>query len=454
MSKNWLTPDRDQLLLLAPSIADWLPEDHLARYVAEVVEALDLSSIMNKYTPRAHGSTPYHPAILVALLFYGYSTGTMSSRKIERATYDSVPFRYLAGGHHPDHDTLAGFRRRHLRELNELFVQILLLAREMGFVKVGTVALDGTKVKASASKHSAVSYKRAKELESKLRGEVAELLKAAEGADNTPLAEGIDIPQEIARRETRIEKLRAAQRAIEERHGEQAVREYEEAQEKNLEKTKRKIARGKKPPDPPEPPSKAPEDKAQHNFTDSDSRIMPDKGGFTQGYNAQLSVDTESMLIVGHHLSQATNDKKELLPALGAIAKEYGKPKAALFDAGYFSATNIASAPEDLDLYVSPGRTPHAQSLGERLGPAVTGPAPQSATPAQAMRHKLKTEKGRSLYRLRKMTVEPVIGIIKEAMGFRQCLLRGREKVQGEWGLVCLGYNLRRMWSLQTARKA
>ncbi len=460
--KNWIIADRSQLLLLQPSIDEWLPEDHLARFVVEVVEQLDLSPILAKYEGRARGSNPYHPALLTALLIYGYATGVMSSRKIELATRESVPFRFIAGGHHPDHTTLSEFRRRHLEELSALFVEVLLLAREMGFLKVGTVAIDGTKVKANASKHAAVSYKRARALERQLRNEVDKLMEAAEGADNTPLREGVDIPAEIARREERIEKLRAAQRVIEERRAQEAVEEYREQHERHIEKTGEAVARAlskkkeraRRLPDPPERPSLEPDDKAQHNFTDPDSRIMPDGGAFSQAYNGQLSVDTATMLIVGQHVTQHTNDKQELLPAIGSINREIYTPEAVLADAGYYSEENISQAPEEIDLLVSPGKTRHNLSLEERLGPAPEGPAPANATPAAAMRHKLRTEAGHQLYRLRKMTVEPVIGIIKQAMGVRQFLLRGAGKVRGKWGLVCLGYNLRRLWSLKTAPQA
>ena len=456
MSKNWLTPDRDQLLLLPPSVQEWLPEDHLARFVADVVERLDLTPITGKYAARHRGTQPYHPALLVSLLFYGYSTGVMSSRKIERATYDSVAFRFLAGGHHPDHNTLSDFRKDHLQELSALFLQILLLAREVGFKQVGTVAIDGTKVKANASRHAAVSYKRAKEIEAKLREEIARLMAMADGADNTPLADGTDIPAEIARREERLQKIVAAQRAIEERHQREALEERREALEENLRKTEEAAAKNKRPPDPPEPPSMTPPDTAQHNFTDPESRIMPDKGGFSQAYNAQLSVDTETRLITGHHVSQATNDKHELLPALAAIPEVLGAPAAALADAGFFSAANITGAAQShpqTDLLIAPGRMKHHTTLEDRLGPSKEGPAPEGSTAQEAMRHKLATKTGRALYALRKSTVEPVIGIMKEALGFRRFLLRGAEKVRGEWGLVCLGYNLGRMWRLQSAAR-
>jgi hypothetical protein len=284
-------------------------------------------------------------------------------------------------------------------------------------------------------------------------------MELAEKADNTPLAEGVDIPAEIARREERIRRLAEAQRAIEERHAGQAIEQYREALEKNLEETKQateatlREKKAHRPPDPPEPPSMAPPDRAQQNFTDPDSRIMPDKGGFTQSYNAQLSVDTGTMMIVGHHVSQATNDKRELLAAIQGIDPVgYGIPTAGLADAGFFSAENIEASP--IDIYISPGKKKHNTPLAERLlSPATGQPSPES-TPAEKMRHKLNTETGRALYRLRKMTVEPAVGIIKQAMGFRQFHLRGATKVRGEWGLVCLAYNLKRLFGLKMAAEA
>lgn len=456
--KNWLLPHRDQALLLPPCVSEWLPDNHLARFVVEVVERLDLSPILSKYEARARGSNPYHPSILVALLFYGYATGQMSSRKIERATHDSVAFRFIAGGHHPDHDTISDFRRRHLPELSAMFLQILLLAREMGFLKIGTVAIDGTKIKANASKHAAVSYRKAREIEERLRSEVKRLLEMAEQADNTPLAEGIDIPREIARREERIAALEQARRAIEERHAREAEEEYREKCAENLAKTEQavdKMLRGEKtrrPPDPPDPPSATPGDKAQHNFTDPDSRIMPDKGAFSQAYNGQVSVDTEAMLIVGNHLTQEPNDKKQLIEAISRIDESLGTPTAVLADAGYFSAENIAKSP--VEAYIPPGKSRHNAPLDQILKAPATDEPPPGATPADRMRHKLATATGKALYRLRKMTVEPAIGIIKEAMGFRRFHLRGLEKARGEWALVCLAYNLKRLFSLKTARQA
>jgi len=447
--KNWVPVDRDQMLLLPPSVDELLPTDHLARFVVEVVDQLDISTILSKYEARARGSNPYHPAMLLALLFYGYTTGVMSSRRIERACRFDLAFRFIAAGAAPDHDTVANFRRNNLKEIAALFHEILRIAREMGFLKVGSVAVDGTKVKANASRHAAVSYKRAKEIEARLRAEVERLMKMAEEADNSPIAEGLDIPAEIARREERIKKLAQAQRAIEARHAEMVLEERREQLQKNIDDGKKALAQNKRPPDPPEPPDLAPPPQMQENFTDPDSRIMPDKGGFAQAYNAQAAVDTTTMLVVGQHVAQNTNDKKELLPALDAIAKNYGTPTEVIADSGYYSAANIAKCP--VDAYVAPGRTKHTRTLAAQLAKPAQGEAPAPATAAQKMRHKLDTEIGRALYRLRKMTVEPVFGIIKSAMGFRQFLLRGLEKVEGEWALVCSAYNMKRMWGLKRA---
>lgn len=447
--KNWASMDREQLLALPPSVDDLLPQDHLARFVVDAVDSLDLSALLARYDARARGSNPYHPAMMLALLFYGYTTGTMSSRRIERACRYDLAFRFIACGHAPDHDTIALFRRRHLADIPALFVQLLALARELGLVKVGTVAIDGTKVKANASKHAAASHKRAKQIEEELGREVDRLMRLAEQADNEPIAEGLDIPAEIARRKARIARLKEARRAIEQRHAEELLEQRREELEENLAKSEKALADGKRPPDPPEPPPLGPPAKMQHNFTDGDSRIMPDKGAFSQAYNAQAAVDTATMLIVGHHLSQKPNDKRELLPAIASIAESYGTPTEVLADAGYFSARNIAECP--VDAYIAPGKTRHRRSLDDRLRRPAEGPAPAGATPAKAMRHKLDTTKGRALYRLRKMTVEPVFGIIKSAMGLRQFLLRGAEKVRGEWALACLAYNLRRMWTLKAA---
>lgn len=457
--KNWVLVDREQALLLPPSVDELLPEGHLARFVVEVVDKLDLAPIMAKYERAGRGSTPYHPAMIAALLFFGYATGTMSSRKIERACHEHIAFRYIAAGATPDHDTICEFRRRHLKELSALFVQVLVMAREVGVLKVGSIAIDGTKVKANASKHAAVSWKRAKEIEDELAAEVERLMKMAEVADNTPVAEGVDLPAEIARRRERIERLEAARAAIAERHAREKLDEYRAECDQAIEQTKAAIddgslAKGAPLPALPDAPDLTPPDKAQHNFTDADSRIMPDKGAFSQGYNAQAAVDVDKMLIVGQLVSQAPNDKRQLLPTLDAIdVEQLGKPTDVIADAGYFSAETMDGVEQrGMRAWIAPGRTPHRQSLEERLAPP---PSPtgidENAKPADRMRQRLRTQEGRAQYRLRKMTVEPAFGIIKSVLGFRQFLLRGLEKVSGEWALVCVGYNIKRLWRLGMA---
>lgn len=456
--KNWLHPDRFQPTFLPATVDELLPENHLARFIVDIVDQLDLAPILAVYTPKAHGSAPYHPAVLLALLLYGYATGVASSRAIERATHDSIAFRYIAAGLHPDHDTIASFRRRHLEALKVIFLQVLLIATEAGMHKLGHVALDGTKIMANASKHSAVSHKRAKELEVILAQEVDELMEKAEKADSTPIPDGFDVPAEIAFREKRQAAIKAAREAIEERAARKAADEYKEKMEKHLaeqESALDAILKGEEPPpvspEPP-PPDLSPADSNQYNYTDPDSRIMPDKGGFTQAYNAQAGVDTESRLIVMNQVLQDINDKKALLGAIALMAETCGAPQTILADAGYFSAENIRRVPDGIDVYISPGRIKHGKRLEELLRPPATGePPPEARTPAEKMRHKLDTEEGRKLYGLRKSTVEPVFGIIKQATGLRQFLLRGLDQVRGEWNLMCLGYNLRRMHTIKGA---
>jgi transposase len=422
--------------LLPPTVDDLLPSDHLARFVVEVVERLDLTPILSQYEARGRGSTPYHPALLLALLFYGYASATMSSRKIERACRYDLAYRFIAGGHVPDHDTINSFRKRHLAAISELFVQILLMAREMGFLKVGTVAIDGTKVRANASKRAAVSHERAREVERRLREQVEELMRQAEAADNAPAADPLDIPAEIADRHKRIERMQEAQLAIAARHGDKAVEEYAGKMARNIEQTREALDKGGKPPEPPEPPDLQPPGSMQHNFTDPDSRIMPDAGSFGQCYNAQAAVDTTTMLVVGQHVTQQPNDKKELLPALASIDARVGTPTDVVADAGCFSAANIAACPARA--WISPDR-------------ARPKPTASTTTAADRMRRRLATAEGQALYGLRKMTVEPAFGIIKSTLGFRQFLLRGIAKTRHEWALVCLAYNLKRLWRLQSA---
>lgn len=451
MSDKFRQVDRDTLFLLPPSLDDWLPEGHLARFVVEIVGQLDLTEIKSAYAGR--GSRAHHPEMLLALLFYGYATGVFSSRKLEQATYDSVAFRYIAANDHPDHDTIANFRKRFLPLLNPLFVQILLIAEQMGCLKLGKVSLDGTKIKANASKSRALSWKYANQLEAQLKAEVEELLRQAEETDNSELPDGLNIPEELNRREERLNAIANAKAEIERRAAERHAKERAEYEEKLVERAANEKKTGKKPrgkkPKPPEP---GPRDKDQVNLTDEESRIMPVAGGgFDQCYNAQASVDVDSMLIVGQHLSQSPNDKQEIDPALEtlqSLPEKLGTVDHLLADAGYFSEANVDSCKEEEILpFISVKRDKHNQSLKERF--SEPEPLPETADAVESMKHRLQTQEGRALYAKRKCTVEPVFGIIKAVMGFRQFLLRGVESVRGEWNLVCMAWNLKRLHVLR-----
>jgi len=431
---------------------DWLPEDHLARFVVEVVDQLDLSELTRQYAGR--GSQAHHPAVLLSLLIYGYANGVFSSRKIERATYDSIAFRYLAANTHPDHDTIATFRRRFLPQLEALFVQVLLLAREMKLLKLGRIALDGTKVKANASKHKALSYKHIRKIEAQLKAEVSALTAQAEATDQMPVVEGMDVPAEIARRETRLQALAEAKQKIEARAQERFDREHAEYEQKQAKRQSQRDA-GKKPRGrEPKAPLPGPRDKDQVNLTDEESRIMPvSGGGFDQCYNAQASVDTDTMLVVSTHMTQATNDKQEIVPALArlnALPEALGTVTDLLADTGYFSATNVNACVEgSIRPSVAVARDQHHLSVFDRFAPDT--PAPITNDPVVLMKHQLTTEAGRALYALRKQTVEPVFGIIKHVMGLRQFSMRGLDKVTGEWTLATLSWNVKRMNVLRMA---
>ena len=445
MSDPFKPVDRDTPYLLPPSLQDWLPQEHLARFVVEIVDRLDLTELERAYGGR--GKTPYHPAVMVALLFYGYATGVFSSRKLELATYDSVAFRYITADTHPDHDTIAHFRKRFLEPLRGLFVQILVIAQAMGVLKIGTVSLDGTKVKANASKHKAMSWGYANRLEAQLREEVKTLLEQAARAD-TEASPGLDIPEELERREARLAAIERAKAEIERR----ALKRYEAEQAEYEEKLKRrrdtekatgKKARGREP----KAPEPGPRAKDQVNFTDEESRIMPSSEGFVQGYNAQAAVDIDSHVIVAEHVSDHTNDKQELAPALRCLDERQevvGQARALLADAGYFSDENVKRCEaEGIEPYIASGRERHHRPLADRLAPVPERPA--QADGVAAMGHRMKTPEGRALYAKRKSTVETVFGVIKEVMGFRRFHLRGLEAVQGEWALVCMAWNLKRM---------
>lgn len=443
---NLVTADRETDFLFPPCMQDWLPENHLARFVVEVVDPLDLSELTRQYAGR--GSSAYHPAVLLSLLIYGYATGVFSSRKIERASHDSIGFRYLAANTQPGHDTIARFRRRFLPELEGLFVQVRLLAREMNLVKLGRIALDGTRVKASASKHTALSYAHAKKIEAQLREEVRALTAQAEAADQAPVAEGMDIPAEIARREERLAALAEAQRKIEERAQERFEREQAEHEQKAAKRQAQRDA-GKKPRGrEPRPPQPGPRDTDQLNLTDEESRIMPvSGGGFEPCYSAQAGVDTATLLVVSGHVTQAANDKRELAPALSKLStlpEDLGAVTELLADTGYCSQANVQACEENgIRPSLAVGRDRHHQSVFDRFAP--DDPAPDTEDSVVLMKHHLTTQSGRALYALRKQTVEPVFGIIKQVMGLRQFSLRGLDKVSGEWTLATLAWNVKRM---------
>ena len=439
--------DRDTDFLLPPSVQDWLPEGHLARYVVDVVEQLDLSALERAYAGK--GSDAYHPATLLALLIYGYATATFSSRKIERATYDSLAFRYIACNRHPDHDTLANFRKRFGKEFESAFVQVLQVARENQISKFGTVSLDGTKIHANASRHSALSYGHAEKIEAQLKVEVLELLKLAAAADQSPLPDGVKLPDEIKRREDRLAAIAAAKAKIEARAGERFQREQAEYEAKMAKRVAKEKATGKKlGGKPPQPPESGPRTDDQINLTDEESRIMPVAGGgFEQCFNAQAVVDTESMLILASHVTQATNDKEQVEPMLKKIqANPEGldQPQTWLADTGYFSEKNVTACVDaKIEPMIAVKRDEHHPHWRERFSEPEA--LADGATPVEAMKHRLKTRAGRAAYALRKQTVEPVFGIIKSIMGFRQFLLRGLVNVTNEWTLVCLAWNLKRM---------
>jgi transposase len=442
--------DRETPYIFPPSVQDYLPKDHLARFVVDIVDRLDLSHLSAAYSGK--GSKPYHPAMLVAVLFYGYSTGVFSSRKLEKACYDSIAFRYISANANPDHDTIASFRKRFLKELESLFIEILLVAEAMGLLKLGSVSLDGTKIKANASKHKALSWAHANQIEEQLKGEVQELMRLAEEADQNALPEEMDIPQELQRRETRLAAIEQAKQEIQRRAQERFEREqveYEakQAKRKAYEEATGKKARGKKPA----PPESEPRPKDQVNLTDGESRIMPaSSGGFEQAYNAQAGVDVETHLIVEQHVTQHTNDKQEIEPALeniGLLPVPLGEVENLLADTGYFSEANVERCMSTgIKPLISEKREKHNPPLLDRF--KKDPEPPENPDSMQTMRHRMHTREGKALYAKRKSTVETVFGIIKQVLGFRQFLLRGLESTQGEWTLVCIGWNLKRMHAL------
>jgi transposase len=451
MAVEFIPVDRDTPYIFPPSVQDYLPDDHLARFVVDIVDQLDLNHLSAVYSGR--GSKPFHPAMLVALLFYGYATGVFSSRKLEKASYDSIAFRYICANMNPDHDTIAGFRKRFLKELGGLFVEVLVVADAMGLVKLGAISLDGTKIKANASKHKALSWAYANRLEAQLKQEVEELLRLAEAADQCSRPEEMDIPEELKRRDERLTAIARAKEAIQVRAQERFEREQAEFEARQATRDAREKETGNKPRGKqPKPPRSGPQAKDQVNLTDEESRIMPtSSGGFEQAYNAQAGVDVKTHLIVVQHVSQHTNDKQEIEPALAAIGQlpeALGAAENLLADTGYFSETNIVKCTEArLVPYIPEVREKHNLPLMERFRED-TEP-PQNATAVQAMRHRLQTREGKAVYATRKSTVETVFGIIKHVLEFRQFMLRGLDAVQSEWSLVCIGWNLKRMHALR-----
>ena len=450
MPVKFVTIDRDTPYLLPPSVQDYLPEDHLARFVVEMVDQLDMSTLLGVYAGK--GKTPYHPAMLVALLFYGYATGTFSSRKLEKATYDSIAYRYLCANTHPDHDTIASFRKRFLKKLEAFFVEMLLIGQAMGLVKLGTVSLDGTKIKANASKHKALSWAHANKLEAQLQAEVDALLCLAEEADKSVLPDEMNLPEELKRREERLARIAEAKTEIQARAQARFEREQAEYEEKMARRKVQEACTGKKPGGrPPKAPSAEPRAKDQVSLTDEDSRIMPSNEGFNQCYNAQAGVDANTHLIVEQHISQQPNDKQEVAPTLERLQQlpdELGEIDALLADTGYFSEANVNRCEaESVTPYIPEGRQGHNAALHERF--AADPPEPEQPSAVEAMAHRLKTRVGKAIYAQRKSTVETVFGIIKQVQGFRQFLLRGFDAVAGEWSLVCIGWNLKRLHALK-----
>jgi transposase len=429
-------PEQD--LLLPPSLRDWLPEDHVVYFVSDVVDQLDLSAIHAVYGEEQRGQPPYDPRLMTKLLVYGYCTGVFSSRRIQRRLQEDIPFKVLAAGNEPDFRTISDFRKIHIATLGSLFEQVLEMAMESGAIKLGRVSLDGTKIKANASKHKAMSYGRMKEKQQQLKEEVKGLLAQAEAADEEEdrrhgAQRGDELPNELRRRETRLAKIKMAKKVVEQRAREKAATEGKAAEEAKQTK---------------------PTDKDQYNFTDPESRIMKGADGFVQGYNAQAAVEPELGLIVGQLVTEAANDKEQLQPMVEAMEQQSGqRPEAILADSGYCSDENLeylesAQQPErQIGAYIATGKQKH----GEHRQPCQRGPLPTGATRMDRMKRKLQTKVGKAIYAARKCVVEPVFGQVKQARGFRQFLLRGKTKVQGEWALVCLTHNILRLYAAMHA---
>ena len=430
MTKTYLPYDPDQQLLLPAALQEWLPENHLAYFISDVADQLDLSEITQRYERERRGGPPYHPLMMVKVLLYAYCVGVPSSRRVAQRLHEDIAFRVLAANNTPDFRTISDFRKDHLEALSGLFRQVLAFCQGAGMVKLGHVALDGTKVRANASKHQAMSYRRMKEKEEQLQGEVDELLRRAQEVDEEEDRRygkdkrGDELPEELAFREGRLERIREAMAGLE-AEAQAAAEEAEAAGREH---------------------SGVPEDKAQRNFTDAESRIMPGPGGrdFLQAYNCQAVVDHEHQVIVAARATNQASDKQQAVVMIEETIDNVGAiPKEVSADAGYYSAQAVADLQAlGVDPFVAPEKTRH----GHQPPPAPKGRIPKALSPRDRMRRKLQTRRGRQRYALRMSTVEPVFGQIKQGRGFRQFLLRGLAKVQGEWSLICTGHNLLKLF--------
>ena len=468
MGKCFRSSDVNQALLLPPSLHDWLPEKHLARFLVDVVDALDLGAIYESYEEKdGRGQAAYDPAMMVRVLLYGYCMGSYSSRKIQAKTYEDIGFRYLAADEHPDHSTMAEFRKRHLEALAGLFCQALQLCEKAGLVKLGHVAMDGSKIQGNASKHKAMSYERMSEAEKKLQAEVAGLLQRAEAVDAAEDEKygkdqaGDELPGELGRRESRLAKIRAAKAELEAEAKQKAAEKQAAAEAQIRQRQEQEARTGKKmrgrEPQVADSEQAVPDPKAQRNFTDPASRIMPDgghKGSFVQGYNAQIAVDGEAQVIVAAEVTQQSNDKQQLVAMVEQVKQNVGaQPQAVSADNGYWNGKQVGEVQvRGINLHVAtgkqkPGASQQAEDEDGQESNAEAGLLEQ-------MKQKLKTQAGQDLYRMRKAIVEPVFGQIKEWRGFRRFLLRGLQKVRAEWKLICLTHNLlklfrsRRAWQM------
>ncbi len=451
MAARLINLDRQTPMFLPCDLREWVPKEHMVHFILDAVEQIPTGQF--QVNDRGTGSEQYPPTMMLALLIYCYATGRFGSRTIEAATYSDVAVRYLCANLHPDHSSICEFRVINEAAFNAAFVSVLQLAQQLKFTKVGAISVDGTKIQANASKHAAVSYQRAGEMIEQLELEVKELIERAQQAEATEAKETLDIPAELARRENRVAALKQARQIIEQRRHEMAAAQQEEYEAKQAKRQAQREA-GKKPRGPePTPPSEAADPKAQYNFTDPHSRIMKAGSGqhFEQAYNAQAAVN-EQMLIVGQRVSAAPNDKAQLVPTVAAISPVVAlEVSAILVDSGFYSEAAVAAveSSSEIKVYAAVEKLSHHKTVADLLPQLEPGAPGPEASAKEIMAHRLKTQTGKALYKLRKQTVEPVFGIIKEVMGFRRFLLRGRTKVGLEWTLVCVSYNLKRMFTLK-----